>query len=344
MLFSLVIRFVTGFALIVLLAACDNRNPEIIALEDYRQRIHNILELQQALQAFETKRYPAKRELKLTFPEVKMSWSEFFKLTECQQLQQVIAERNNQLGKNMEEATQLLYEVNLLKSFSQCKQQCVELSEQQLTAFRTKQMEFKLNVWNNTWASNYWQSLFSHQRVNRATTKEQMSHLISGISTLRQRLNSIEEFDAAAFSSKEWYKAFEIIENSQGLIGSLSFEMQSHINLLEQINVELDGAKEKICRANKKSKEFEYLWNVLNKFYLTDIQKRQAELINITSELTAEFDEWQEYFPEHAEFNSWYQSTFQQDVDSSLSVQLKNQIKQHVVIWQSIQKQCDARE
>lgn len=351
MLFKTYVRLIKAFILSALLVGCENKNSNIEALEDYRQRIHNILDLQsdpQTIHAsnFEAVSYPSKRKLTVTIPEVKITWSDFFNLNDCNQLQQVVAQRNNQLGKNMEAATRLLYEVNLLKSFSHCQQQNTELSEEHLKAFQIKQTEFPDNVWNNTWASDYWQSLFSHRHKHRATSKAEISHLISGISSVRQQISLRLETKSGKASSDEWYKAFQLIENSQGLIGSLSYELQSHINLLNKINIELDSSKEKVCRGNKSSKEFEYLWNVLNKFYLTDIQKRQGELIAMVSDLTMEFSEWEVFFPaqpsspDSALFSDWYQSTFRQDSDVNLIEKLKSQIKRHVFIWQELQRIC----
>ena len=361
MLSNLNARLIKAIVLIALLAGCENRNSQIEALEDYQHRIHNILDLQndrQLIQApnFEAARYPHKRELTIPTSEVKITWSDFFNLNHCQQLQQVVAQRNNQLGKNMETATQLLYEINLLRSFTHCQKQREEFTEEHLKAFEVKQTELPRNIWNNTWASNYWQSLFTHQRKHHATSKSEISHLISGLSSVRQQIQlnlatnsgiaSPREVSKQEINSHEWYKAFQTIESTQGLIGSLSYELQSHINLLNIINIELDKSKEKVCRGNKPSKAFEYLWNVLNKFYLTDIQKRQGELISMASDLAIEFSEWEVIFPTRAGsssntfFTEWYRSTFRQDSDVNLVEKLKSQIKSHVSIWQELQEMC----
>ena len=331
----LIMRLLISLALTLFLSACENRNSHIEALEDYRQRIHNILDLERELEPFQAFGFPKKRELKMSTPPVKISWREFFDLTECHQLQQIIAQRNNQLGKNMEAATQLLYEINLLNAFYQCKQQNAIFSEQQLQAFNIKKSELPLNIWNNTWASSYWQQAFSHQTSHQATEKAQVTELLSGFRALRQMFKLDREVN-----SDEWYKRYQLIERNTGVLGSLSIELQNHIALLNQINTELRDSKEGVCVANRKSKKFDYLWNVLNKFYLADIQKRQAEMISMAEDLALELAEWNDYFPESAQFREWYENSFQQDSDSNLTSLLKYEIKQHVLIWQELQVLC----
>ena len=106
-------------------------------------------------------------------------------------------------------------------------------------------------------------------------------------------------------------------------MGSLSHEIQKHIFILNQLTNELMEVKDPICSANKKSKKFDYLWHVLNKFYLTRIQKRQAELLSMSSDIMLEIEQWHNIFSDNIHFSQWYEPHFKFSAKANLNQSLK---------------------
>ena len=318
------------------IAGCQESNPFSAEVADYQKRISNIIQVPYNEISVQPSRFPQKRDLVIPLKPISIDWQDFFSVNQCADLQQLIAHRNSQLGKNMEAATRLLYEKKLLLQLTSCIKKLNTASNKVKTALETKQQQFKPTVWNNTWASNYWQKILSNSMNHRAVDKQSINNLVTQVSQLRETLLKQDVIE-----KQHWFARFQTMENSVGVIGSIVFEMEYHIKVIGETSLMLSKELNAICPNNSKSKQFKYLNNVLNKFYLQSIQKRQVELLEIYSSIEEEFSKWIQFFPnEQMQFKEWFAVSFKQDSNSNLNNRFRQSILEHVQVWQSIRDNC----
>ncbi|MDH3452091.1 MAG: DUF3080 domain-containing protein, partial [Gammaproteobacteria bacterium] len=113
-------RFVRMVVVCLLPAACSNAGPEAM-LQDYLQRVTRVLELQVDPATFvvQLSPFPARRDLRLPLPEVRIGMFDFLSLRQCE-LHSVVAERNSSLGRVMVDSQRLVYERRFLAAARVC--------------------------------------------------------------------------------------------------------------------------------------------------------------------------------------------------------------------------------
>lgn len=111
-------------ALLLLLAACQPGDPGQALQDDYLARLANGLELDLAAAppaSLEQWRMPPRRERLLATPELRIGLLDLLiDMHRCPRLQQLIAERNNSLGKQMVASRRLGYEGQLIAALQDC--------------------------------------------------------------------------------------------------------------------------------------------------------------------------------------------------------------------------------
>ena len=106
--------------MMVLVVGCDSSHSLQNHLQDYQQRMANVLEVESPDNlTISLPPYPALRELKLDIPATTIKLFEFYTLQHCE-LYSLIAERNTSLGNLQLPSTRYLYERHLLDALRQC--------------------------------------------------------------------------------------------------------------------------------------------------------------------------------------------------------------------------------
>ena len=106
--------------MMVLVIGCDSSHSLQNHLQDYQQRMANVLEVESPDNlTISLPPYPALRELKLDIPATTIKLFEFYTLQHCE-LYSLIAERNTSLGNLQLPSTRYLYERHLLDALRQC--------------------------------------------------------------------------------------------------------------------------------------------------------------------------------------------------------------------------------
>ncbi|TQV76764.1 DUF3080 domain-containing protein [Aliikangiella marina] len=321
---------------LMIVSGCAELNEYSEEITDYKQRIYTILNVQYLKAPPAAKQFPDTKELKRQLPTVRVDWLDFFSVTECVELQQLLGHRNSQLGRNMQAESLLHYEKRLSILLAQCVASIEAPSEKLLAAISAKRTQFSTQIWNNTWASRYWQKLFSYSNKHRAVGEQEMQALAQSFADLRKLLTSKQLPD-----NQQWFDTFQLIEQSSGLIGSLEAELVFHIDELQATTSQLNIHLHSICPNKQPTTEYQYLKNILNKFYLQDIQKRQVTLLNSFRGIQKELAQWSIYFPKDATgFYHWYDQSFNIDSSNHLEIQLKQAILDHVKTWQKLDQAC----
>lgn len=124
--------FCCGF----LLAGCQPHSALKDDLQEYGQRLANVLDLEPAAaQEIPYLEYPPVSQLKVTIPEVTINLRDFYALHDCP-VATLIAERNTALGRTQLPSTRYLYEVKLLQGLQDC-----------LARVEEPEMKKQLNIW-----------------------------------------------------------------------------------------------------------------------------------------------------------------------------------------------------
>ncbi len=322
--------------LISLIVGCDSTDPRLSEVVDYQKRLYTLLDVDTNPLESETLPYPEKRQLKRPVKPVPINWSDFFSTIHCGRLQSIIAEKNSQLGRVMEPATDLFYEVSVSVEIRKCAEQLSDQSDEWQRAIVLKREQFTSKAWNNTWGSDYWQRLMSTSSLQTEVSKSSVSELVSALSQLRNALVNKES------AKDNWYRPFSAIEAKQGVVGSLVFEAQGHWAAMQAINRVMSERIDSVCPQSVKTQTSDYLYNVLTRFYTAKVQRRQAELLEALIMLENEFEQWTSFFPDNnARFDSWMNNTLKRDSSNRLSLRLTESIRQHIEHWKTLGKFCN---
>lgn len=362
------------------LVSCQSEPPELRILVDYQARIKRLLDIDDNREKVTDDsvlipiNYPESRALKRPVKSISIGWRDFFASLDCPSMQTLIGQRNTVAGKHPDDAVALLYELQLKHAWHHCRVKANQFSNQlpekppknsseklpdKLKLQLNKKLtQFDREVWNRTWAGNYWQTLFSN---NRNRDEFNQSSVLKVISAMRQIRRAVQVKPEKNVNRNELYSAFKTIEQSKGRLGQLIFLITEHDRVLRQTNRLLTLRVDSICPQNIKTRQAEYLARVLNKFYLSKVQRQQNKLIESFQQLKTELLQWQPFFPnkksmQNDHFNHWQQwlysvtgSTdragadqigFGEELGKGLDKRLVDTIKQHVVIWQKLANQC----
>ncbi len=323
------------FLLVILIGGCDSNDPRLSSALDYQQRLYRLLDFDAEPLTFDALSYPDKRQLAQPVEPVPIRWSDFFSTVNCGQLQQLIAEKNSQLGRVMEPATELFYEVSVRSELQLCTEQLSRLSADWQHAIRKKEKQFPAKVWSNTWGSDYWQQMMSSATHKSAVSKTTVSELVSALAQLRIALKQ------SASDKKRWYQPFHEMERHQGVIGSLLFEAQGQWKVMQATNTALSEKVNRVCPQSIPTKTSDYLFNVLTRFYTSNLQRRQAELLEALIMLENEFAQWTHVFPnDNRQFDAWLGYTLKHDSPERLSRRLTDSVRQHIELWKSLGEHC----
>ncbi|MCO7224566.1 DUF3080 family protein [Pleionea sp. CnH1-48] len=343
---------------ISLILFLQSTNPYIDRLSDYQQRIARVLEAEVESVSPSIVPYPERRDLVISLPSISMDWSDFFRISQCD-LQQWVAHRNSQLGKVMEPATQLAYEIQLMEQIARCLNHAeAPVGGEWKTLFEKKQQQWPFVKWNLTWADEYWQKLFSTSGYQQSFETDEILHLLQALRSIRLQIEQANAFHLASslaasssFQNDLWYQAFQDLESHQGVLMRLVYELLVMEGVLNQstelLQQHLDSGD--LCPKPGKNRKLEILSNVLNKKYLQRIQPRQAKMTELMRQLEVELAAWlpdQKHWGDtrlNDEFLQWYALYWKTHEQNGLRERVVESIRQHVTVWTKIASQCEFR-
>lgn len=372
------------------LVSCQSEAPELSSLLDYQARMKRLLEVDDEFNSRTNSKkeqgealligvdYPEPRQLKRPVNNISIGWRDFFASIDCPSLQALIGQRNTPAGKHPDDATALLYELQLKRLWLHCSIKMKQLPDQLRSPLENKLKQFDREVWNRTWAGNYWQKLFSNNRNRQAFNKAAVSKVVLAIRQIRQAVQAKPD---QTINHADIYSAFKIIEKNQGALGQLIFLLTEHQQTMERINHWLEQKMTSICPQKITTTQSKYLVGVLQKFYFTSVQRQQSELTESFQQVRQELLQWSMFFPKKptsnkTTFQQWHRwqqwslgergfkkldlkktdsikpdtlkidsikrapKNTVQDNNKGLASRLVSTVKQHVTIWQTFGKQC----
>ncbi len=165
---------------VMLLSGCGEGSVQR-ALDDYAAAVAAALPDTAAstvTKPSSTPRYPDRRELRLTVPDLMIGFGDFLEITNRCGLGPMVAERNSAMGKLMPDSRRLAYEQTLYARLADCRDQPSQSEDPEVAVFahrlaaivERKRAELPRVYWNATFAGPEMADLFSASRGRRGWT------------------------------------------------------------------------------------------------------------------------------------------------------------------------------
>ena len=302
---------------------------------DYQQRLDRVLNLIPVeLTLAPLPALPAIRELQQPMMESQLNLLDLVALRHCN-LQQLVAERNNSLGKVMSPSNLLGYELQLIHALQPCLNHPALSSKLQSDLqkiYQQKQQQLPLVLENFlTIDLTLRKQLTGQQRQLSAGA----SHAVAAPLAALKNLNRLKQQVQAR--KKDHYQTFtaDYINQQLGVLYQGNFVADWQYSLrrsnawLSSINLQLSKVDLVVlCRQSEKTT---ILQNVLTQIFAPKVQSYLAELDSLSYQLLPEFQQL------------YLGTTLQASVDARMAqpaMQLRHLIKQHVSWYQQLQQQC----
>jgi len=322
------------------LIACGAVSADAV-YRDYVERLARTLDVEMpAVELESIKAFPARRQLKLIEPEMKMGLLDFLKLQDCN-LQQLIAQRNSSLGKVMPDSQRLIYEHKLMQSL----QSCLQLDRQEpeyivwmQKLLASKQAMRQIIFWNTVIASPEMAQFFSpsapYFKVSDIEQRQDIQRALSQLLSWQSNLGGDRNLNAD--SLEQAYLSIAAEQYGGQLIQSavLAKVWVDSGTLLIHSALE----KRPLCPQGRATPQSTIMQNILNKFFVAKIQPHLARIQGELQALSQQFAIVEIQNGQEA-YRQYYQRYLSKQ---GLPKQYAQSIKQHVQAWQRLLKQCGA--
>lgn len=307
-------------------------------LHDYQQRLDRVLSLTPVdVELAALPPLPAIRDLQQQIAPSKLNLLDLVALRHCN-LQQLVAERNNSLGKVMTSSNLLGYELQLLIAMQPCLNH-PELSAklhnelQQIYAQKQRQLPLVL------------ENFLTSDLILRKQLSGQPRLLAQGASqavteplTALKNLNLLKQQILAG--QQDDYKALNAGFINQQLgalylgnfVADWQFSLRRSNAWLSALNLQL--ARVDVASLCRQPTKLEILNNILTQIFVTRVQSYLAELDGLSFQLVPELQQL------------YLGTALQGSVEVRLAqpaMQLRQLLKQHISWYQQLQQQCGTK-
>ncbi len=318
-----------------MLGSCSKPDAEDLWL-DYHSRLQRMLALPElAPEPTPVPELPAVRQLYQPLPDTKLNVLDLVVLRRCG-LQQLVAERNNSLGKTMTVANQLGYELQLISQLKPCLQHPeldADLQQKLQQIYQEKQQQLPRVLANFLLTDQTLrQQLHGSQRgmqsgvsiTSTLTALQQLGQLQDYV--LKADLTALATTDAAFIN----YQVGALYQSQ--VLADWQYSLRVNNSWLSALNAQLDAVNlEVFCKQPQVKDKTEILNNILLQQFIGKIQPRLAELDGISQQLQPALNRIYQRSPVAA---TLYQRT------ESQHQALKQQLSQHVAWWQRLRQHC----
>ena len=338
----------TLFCVLFTLLNCSPPSTQEI-ISDYSQRIQNVVgNKNQKPYTSSLKPYPRRRHIKLHDTDKRISFLDFFTLDQCG-LQNLIANRNSALGKQMLKSQKLLYEHQLALTLTTCINQQKLLNNpnedfiNKLYEIRdAKANDLSIAYWNGVFASKEIQNHFSFSTgpldINKNLQPMLQLYALKFLNNLNSRLGT-----SSTLTSEEMEVHYHILSNRQ-YGGELLQSMDLLAFYLNEIGTSLNKLTRSntFCSQNSSKQKAAVLNNIFNKFYVGKIQPYLARVHKESHNWLTILEELVSQHPIKATaFRSYYEYQLNPIKKTSTFARLNSANTRHVKAWQMLFDKCN---
>ena len=336
--------------LVAWLSGCNNFTDAEPMMAEYLERLARVLEVEavQASALPAASPLPRRRERLQPLPELELGMLDFLSLYGCE-LQVVIGEKASVLGRVMQPANRLRYEVRFIREAQACLPEIddPELRDDLEQAVASKREALSLAIWNATWGSEEIERLLTLAKgyypveddgAGRADLVRDLRQLNSMVEQLTDQQLDVSLADLGAIHQR-WqaeFRAGQLINSARLLIASLDAGT-------EMLRVRID--EQPLCLNGKPNNQSDIVRNFFFAIYIEKIQPYMSRVSRANDALIGGLRrlarQQDAVMPES--FERWYQRHLASEFEDSLWWQLDQAMAQHTRHWQQLLGQCGLR-
>ncbi len=319
-----------------LLQSCQRHQALPNALEDYSDRMYQVLDLEDKnIPTFATLVFQDKNAFATNLPELNIKMREFYAIEGCA-IKQLIAERNTAMGKIQLPSVRLSYEWTLIQRLRECVQSNANAENKALTIkiqdwLSQKEAIFPL-MWANmlTQSDEFYLGVSSSAGFIDGNEKDNFTEALFDL----KNLIAIKEDPAANLATMETslksiqqHRIYARLWRSQLLLR----------DYLQQMTIDISAwASAFSCETRKDKEKLAIIRNVFTLFFIDEIQGIGAQINRYHYALKPEFLKLigDDHLPPN--FTSTVEQYSQLGFD-----EYQNAMLAHIEMWQGIFKKCD---
>jgi hypothetical protein len=333
--------------LVLVLAGCNPFSAPESMMDEYVVRTARVLDQPYDLSPIPaTDPLPRRRERVLEMPGVELGMLDFLSLFGCE-LQVVAGERASVLGRVMQPANRLRYEVRFINAAEEC---LPEIRDESLRtdvakAVSSKRESLPVAIWNATWGVEEIEGLFTRTEglypLDRSRGDANLATDLLALNAMLEPLwqgntdVSLEELGAI---HQQW--------QSHQAAGQLILAARMLITRLNDANDVIESRLDRrpLCLDGKPNNQSDIVQGMFFSVFIERVQPYLAQVRrardNIIRPLTRLAERQKDVMP--AAFEQWHEHYLRLEGDS-LWVQLDASQQRHIELWQRQLEQCGLR-
>ena len=338
------------FTLLLLtgLSGCDPFSAPESMMDEYVERTARVMD-----QPFElspvpvTDPLPRRRERLLEMPQVELGMLDFLSLFGCE-LQVVAGERASILGRVMQPANRLRYEVRFIDTAEACLSEIGNegLRDEVTAAIAAKRKSLPIAVWNATWGLEEVENLFTRtEGLYPLEPAPGNRNLVTDLKALNAMLSPLLEGETTtsltglADIHQQW--------QAHQAPGQLILTAQMLITRLNDASNVLEARLQErpLCLNGKPNSQSDIVQSMFFSVFIERVQPYLAHVRrgrdDIIRPLATLAEQQRGVMPES--FESWYERYLKVEGDGSLWAELDAGQKRHIELWQQQLEQCGLR-
>ncbi|SFR40806.1 Protein of unknown function [Marinobacter daqiaonensis] len=332
--------------LVGVLAGCNPFSAPQSLMDEYVERTARVLDQPYRLSAIPpADSLPRRRDRILQMPEVELGMLDFLSLFGCD-LQAVAGERASILGRVMQPANRLRYEVRFIEAAEQCLPKIDDegLKEEVAQAIRSKRENLPIAIWNATWGVEEMEKLFTLAEGPYPVEAAPVANLAADLRSLNHMLEPL--FAGNTGVSLEGLGAIHQQWQAHDTAGQLILSARMLVTRLDDASDVLASKLEDrpLCLGGKPNSQSDIVQGMFFRVFIERVQPYLATIRRgrnqIIQPLTTLAERQETVMPQS--FRSWYQTYLRLGGDS-LWAQLDRSQQRHIELWQRQLEQCGLR-
>ncbi|MCH8499613.1 MAG: DUF3080 domain-containing protein [Marinobacter sp.] len=336
--------------LVVALAGCNPFGQPESLMDEYVERLGRVLETSPQLSPVASPPpLPRRRDRTLELPTPDMGMLDFLALFGCD-LQFIVGERASALGRVIQPANRLRYEVRFILAAGDCLPALraeSNLYASVASARDSKLASLPLAVWNATWGVEEIESLFTRTRgyFPLDATHTTTSDLANDLAHLNRQLAALlagelqVELDFLGAVHQRWQAKHQV-----GQLMKSAELLAARLNDAAQV---LEGrlGDRPLCIGGRRNNRSDTLQSMFASVYVGEVQPYMAQVQRgrdaLIPELVSLAELLDEVMPDG--FRAYYRLYLANDDPASLWSRLDIAMARHTQAWQALLEQCGMR-
>ena len=325
------------FLLLVLIfiVGCDNRYSLQRHLNDYQQRMANVLDVESTDRlTISLPPYPSLRELKQDIPATNIKLFEFYKLQHCE-LYSIVAERNTSLGNLQLPSTRYIYESHLIDALKQC---LIDTTDTKIREKLESWQQAKTRQLPMVWADLI---QLSHELKQGFSANFGLikGNKQDGLGQSKKALNYLIQIEQSRrINSAELEQHLQYVMNNPlpAKLWLSQLTLSTHLN--QSTKWLLHHTNDLQCSGTSSNKKMEYLTNVFQRLFIEKIQPIASQINHYQYQLSPIFERMLAHSNLSPTFKNYINTSNQKGFEN-----YKEAMQQHIYFWQDLFKRCNIK-